>query len=112
MGLLADPTVAGTLAACAGQDRTSKELEALTGAKPAGLKHKVDLLEAYGLLQRGPIHQRKGRPAASWRAASSAELAAFERHATAFAKALARATERMVDEPAGVVRLRLADEAS
>lgn len=110
MELLADSAVACALTACAERERTSKDLELLTGAKPAGLKHKIDLLEAYGLLQRGPMHQRKGRPAASWRAAGTTELATFEFHADAFTKALARVTERMVDEPPGVLRLRIADE--
>ena len=110
--LLSDPTVAAILSACAEREQTNKDLEERTGAKSTPVKYKLELLEAYGLLRRGPLHQRQGRPAASWRAASTTELAAFERRADAFAKALARSVEQMVDESSATSQLRVVDDRS
>jgi predicted ArsR family transcriptional regulator len=107
LGLLSDSAVALALEACAQSTQTAKDLGELTGATPTSMKQKAELLEAYGLLEAGPTLLSGGRPAASWKAASSKELRDFSRQADAFAKALARSTERMLDEPEGAQHLRI-----
>jgi predicted ArsR family transcriptional regulator len=111
--LLSEPVVATVLSACAERERTNKELEEMTSAKPTLMKQKVELLEVYGLLRSGPLLQQPtGRPAATWRAASVKELRNFERQVNDFARAMARSTERMVDEPSSTTRLRVVGDSS
>ena len=109
LGLLAEPAIPVLLALCEEQDRTVKELLQFTGSKSGWLRQKIELLVVYGLLVPGPQQQRSGRPAETWRAAATEELAAFQNQAREFSKALARSTERMVDEPVSPAHLRVAE---
>ena len=107
LGLLSDPAVAQALEACGKERQSAGDLGRLTGATATAMKQKAELLEAFGLLRAGPTLLSGGRPAASWEAASTDELHTFARQADAFANALARSTERLIDEPQDQRRLRV-----
>lgn len=109
LGLLAEPGVGTILKACAEAEQTLNDLQQRTGASKTVLKEKTRLLVAFSLLETASSQVHNGRPAASWRAVNVEELVTLEEHIDAFAKALSRATERMVDQPSAQRNLRVVD---
>ena len=106
LALLAEAEVGLILRACAEESRTLRDLEKLSGGKATLIKQRVELLEAFGLLQPAGLVQGTGRPANAWKATAVEELSTFQRQADDFARALARVTERMIEDETPAAPLR------
>jgi hypothetical protein len=107
ISLLGDPLTDAILQSCRGQHRTLRDLREATGGSSTVLKERLGLLTAYGLVAEGPVVQGEGRPASSWLAYAVDELETFVEQADAFALALVKATERMLEEADAPPRTRL-----
>jgi predicted ArsR family transcriptional regulator len=108
LALLSDDLAAHILEQCARKPRSQDDLVKSSGSARKTIDHKLELLEAYGLLAR-EINRDvvRGRPPTRWQPLLETDLAAFERTADAFVLALLQA--QLDDHQDGIDARRVRD---